>query len=544
VSARIVLATCIAASLALAPDAHAMGAVISSPPGASSTVSVRTAVAGASGRTARWASVEVRGSATKFVWILPARTGAFVDLASDAWLEALAAATAPRVVPPNVAPPCGIPGGDEVDGDFTHTVTAAPEDVAVAGDRASLDALLAGWGLEVTRDVAPALDASLAAGDSLVALLYAAPSAHVVTRTVRIVDDSPESIALGLVGSSTSPIAVTAYAFAPGGVSLAAASAVAIDPASILWRSDGTSTYAGARDQLLVANPGAWLFETGGHDTLFEASAVPGGDTVPALVSTYFFRASSYADATEAPSGCAQAASSWESSAATVASACPQGALAQVGQAGCAEVIGAGQIDPGSFRCGGVADDLAVALSGLAPSGTWVTRTLSTIAPSSFGQDVAVTPAATAPAYGPVVTASGYAEPCAYAGSSGSSSPSSGGGGGGGGGNGGGSSSGASPGDPGGDPGGAVAVASAATDVASAASDSCDSSSSGDPSSSDSCSGSSTDPGSSDSSSSGCDVSTRRHSPTSRLGLLLVALAAVARRRGRRKAPREVAASQ
>ena len=525
-----------------------MGAVISSPPGASSTVSVRTAVAGASGRTARWASVEVRGTATEFVWILPARTGAFVDLASDAWLEALGAATAPRVVPPNVTPPCGIAGGDEVDGDFTHATTAAPEAVAVVADRASLDASLAGWGFAVTSDIAPALDAALASGDALVALRYSAPSADVVTRTVRIVDDSAESISLELVGAGTSPVTVTAYAFVPGSATLGSATAVEMDPASILWRSNGTSTYTSARDALLAANPGAWLFETGGHDALFDAAAVPGGDKVSALATTYFSRASSYADATDAPDSCTQGAATWKSSASTVSAACPPGALARVGHAACAEVVGAGEIDPAFFRCGGIADDLAVALSGLAPGSTWITRVRGTLAPSSFGPDAPVAAGPALAAYGPVVTASGYAEPCVYSAGSGgtSSTPVIYGGGGGGG-----SSSGSAS-DPGGDPGAAVDNAAVAADVATAVVDGCSGSSSSDPGSTDSCSGNTTgssDPSSTDSSSgscggssptdgssssSGCDVSTRRHNPTSRLGLFLVALAALARRRARR----------
>jgi uncharacterized membrane protein YgcG len=553
-SARILVAAAFVAAVAIAPDAHAMGAVLTSPPGASSPVSVRIAVAGASGRTARWGSVEVRGSATKFAWLLPARTGAFVDLASDAWLEALGAATAPRVVPPNVTPPCGIPGGDEVDGDFTHTVTAAPDAVAVAPDRASLDTVLAGWGLAVTSDVAPPLDAALASGSSVVALLYSTPSADVVTRTVRIVDDSPETIPLGLVAAGSSPLDVTAYAFVAGGAALTSATAVTMDPAAILWRNDGTSTYASARDALLASTPGSWLFETGGQQAIFDSATVPGGDIVPPLAITYFFRAASYADATDAPDTCAQSADSWQSSAATLAPACPAGALARVGQATCAETVGTGEIDPSVLRCGGTADDLALALSGLTPGSTWITRVRSALAPSSFGKDVPIVPSQSSAPYGPVVTASAYAETCPSSSGSGGGSSSGGSSGtGGSGGSGSGSSGGPAqdPGtDPGSDPGGAsdVAAAAAASDIASAASDGCSGSSSD--GSGDSCSGNTTSSSdgtdsssgcsgsssSSDSSSSSCDVSTRRHNPTSRLGLLLVALAALVRRRARTSA--------
>jgi hypothetical protein len=544
----------VAGALTASSRADAMGAVVAAPAGASSAVSLRVAVASAAGRTAHWASIEATGDATALAWLIPARPGAALDLSSDAWFEALEAATAPRVVSPDVTPPCGIPGGVEVEGDFTHTATAAPEAVVVAADRPTLDAALATWGMALTSDLAPAVDAQLAAGNAMAALFYTNAAGTLRTRTVRVVDDSTPDVPLGLVTAGASPASVTAYSFGPGALQLAGLS-VAMDPAALVWRSDGTSTYAPVRDALLAANPGAWLFETGGHNILFDETNVPGGGPAPAFATSYYFRAASYGDATAAPDACSTQATAVAQSDSLVAPACPTGALARVGAAACVEVVGAGEIDPASLRCGGASDDLAIALSGLSPGQTWVTRTRSTIAASSRGSDIGVSVAGAAAPFGPVVDASSYAQACSpVAGSSGSSggTPTSGpgvtagGSSGGNGGSGGGSSSGPS-GDPGeGNPGVIVGGAVVASAAANATSDSggCggDSSSSGDSCSGDTssddgdsgggCSG--TGSGStSDSGSSDCRVGSGRRSAASRFLMLLVAMATFARRRSR-----------
>lgn len=498
----------------------------------------------------RWGSVEVRGTASSVAWLIPARQGAAVDLASDAWLEALEAASAPRVVPPDITPPCGIPGGVEVEGDFTHTVTAAPGTVAVAQERSTLDATLAGFGLSLTSNIAPSVDAVFAAGDAVVALIYTDVSSDLVTKTVRVVDTSPSSLPLALLESATTPVSITAFAFGDGSVAVGELPPMSMNASAVVWRSDGTSSYPSVRDGLLAASPGAWLFETGGHELVFDGMPVPGGTTTPALSSSYFFRAASYADATGAPDSCTNDTSVVAQSDATVAAACPGGSLARVGSTACQEIVGAGEIDPSTLRCGGIADDLAMALSGLSPGRTWITRVRGSLAPWSSGQDTTLTATTAAGPYGPVVTASGYAEPCSAApgsttgtgttSSSGQTSGSSGGGGGGGGGgNGNGNEGSGSTGDPGGSGGGALIGVSAAQTVAAAA-DSTDGCSGDSSDSSDSCSGdtSSSDDasgcdGSAADGSSGCDVSAHRHSYGSRIALALVALAAFARRRHR-----------
>lgn len=549
VSPRIAAAAVAALTLTASPPALALGAIVTAPAGASSAVAVREAISAGAGRTVRWGSVEVRGTASTVAWLVPARPGAALDLASDAWLEALDAASAPRVVPPDIDPPCGIPGGVDVEGQFTHAVTTPPGATAIAADRATLDAALGTYGLAVTSDLAPSIDAAFAAGSWMVALVYTQVPTDMVARTVRVVDTSPEGFSLSLVEAGATPLSITAFAFGTGSVSVGELPPLAMDALAVVWDDDGTSSYAAVRDSLLAANPGAWLFETGGNGIIFQGLPVPGGNPTPAASTSYYFRAAGYADTTSDADTCNDDAAAVAHSDSTVAPACPPGALARVGDtSGCQEIVGAGEIDPSELRCGGIVDDLAMALSGLAPAQTWLTRVRGSLAPATLGQDASVTAATAAGAYGPVVTASAYAEPCTAPGSSsGSTQPggssgavggSSGAPGGGNGGNAGGSGTGG-----GGGAGVVLGVTSAAAAVANASSDSSDGcggdssdgssdSCSGDTSSSDDSSGGGGCDGSSDDSGS-CNVGPRRHSPASRAGLLLAAFAALARRRTR-----------
>lgn len=497
-------------SLLAAPaTARAMGAIVSSPPGASSAVAVRVAVAArdeAGAPTAKWASVTVQGSATAFAWIVPARPGALLQLSPDAWFEALEQATAPRVVPPDATPPCDIPGAAEVEGSFTPTATTAPEAVAIATERATLDAALASWGLSVSPELSPDIDAVLASGSDLVAMLFTQASETVVTRTFRVVDDAPLAVPLSLMTGGDNAVQVTAFALRSASPAFGEQSDLTIDPGNISWRSDGTSTYASARDAMLEANPGRWLLETSGPTLVSTPTALPDGSTVPSLTAAY------------------------------------DSLLANAG-------------DAGTF------DDLAVALgtvddaggSGAGMAGeSWLARGRTIIPAGSLGQDAPVTTGGSSDAIGPVVTAAGYEQTCEASApppqQQGNSS----------GGNGGASSNQGT-----GSGAGAVDLGASAASAAADSTDSCggdstdssgdgcggDTSTSTDGSSSDSssgCSGSSTDSsgdsgggcsGSTDSSSSsGCSMEHAgrgrpRGSRTSRFLVFLAALGALWRRR-------------
>ena len=408
------VATCLSgACVAVATNARAMGALVSSPPGAAEVVEAKVAVSSEQSRTARWASLHVKGTATAFAWIVPVTPSAFVDWASDAWMESLAAATTPHVVPPEVLPPCNILGGDDVSGGFSHVPTTAPDAVSTVADRAGLDALLASWGLAVPSELAPGLDGAAAQGQSFVALFYAGGKGDVVTRTLRVVDASVESLPLSLLRGANEGTSVTAYILSPSNVALGDVPLFTLDPRTVVWQSDGTSTYATASQALLAANPGGWLVETSGHSPIFQATAVPGGDVVSALSDSYFFRAGAYGDATEDVSSCTATVDALAANADPIAPACAPGSLAQVGvMTPCTETVGPGALPPASFVCGGVASDLALGLSGLSPAQATITRARTFLASNAPGSDLAIQSAPASMPVGPVVVASSYAETC------------------------------------------------------------------------------------------------------------------------------------
>lgn len=531
------------AMLATSFDARAMGAIVTSPAGASTTTEVRVAVSSTGTRTSRWASIRVHGDATTFAWVIPVKTDAFADLASDAWLESLAEATVPRVVPPDRSPPCG-PGGVEVEGSLAHDVTTPPDAAVVAADDAALASTLSGWGLSLTSDLATLVAEAGTQGDAFLVLRYTNAPPDVVTRTVRIVDTSPATIALGLTQGS-SPVDVTAYAFTRGGASVGA-SALVLEPSLVLWLADGTSTYAAVRDTLLMSSPGGWLVETAGQGPIFGGET--GAVAVPALVPTYFALASGYGDAASTESSCTASADTVSTSSSSVALACPPGTLAKAAEASCEGIVESGVIAPDTLRCGGIADDLALALSGLTPAGAWLTRARSVVAQATFGADAPVVPGAAVAPEGPVVTCAGYDDTCGGANAGAGTPP--------GGGTTGSTSSSGSGGANGGssNPGGGGGVGSAVGSVAGAAldssSDGCGGNSSddgsgdscgGDTSGSDDSSGGGDCSGSSASSSDDCRLAaqgsggsqSKKRAPTSRALLALVALAALARRRTR-----------
>jgi hypothetical protein len=77
-----------------------------------STLDLAIAVARTPYGMIRWSRVSVAGPG-RVLWLVPARPGAAIDWAPQAWLDALDEATAPRVIPPTATPPGGMQRGAE-----------------------------------------------------------------------------------------------------------------------------------------------------------------------------------------------------------------------------------------------------------------------------------------------------------------------------------------------------------------------------------------------------------------------------------------------
>jgi Uncharacterized protein conserved in bacteria (DUF2330) len=407
------------ASLAiLSPrDARAAGAVVGKE-GETVTVSTaRVAVATTPARTTLWAQVAVTGASAGFVWILPVRSGARIDLGSDAWLDALDAATSPVVLPPSTAAPntCDAGLSPQQLPPASSPRSGLPSATGLFTDPVALQSFVTGAGYAIPAGLTSALGPVFADG-AVIASTYATASQPV--RTLRVVDSGPPLLPFALTGVLESTTQATAFVVASAGAA-AGSSPLTLDPSHVLWVSDGLSSFVQARANLLGAWQGTrWLTESAAPGLLFDGAALGSGATLPAVVGQYFSLARAYGDATGDPTECATAALSGQSDSDPYVAACPVGTLGIVpgpspcstGADGDASTGPDGGAPIDALFCGGSADDAALAVAGLAAPGIWVSR-IEGIVTQATASDVPLSIAVTPPS-SPVVTAGGYESTC------------------------------------------------------------------------------------------------------------------------------------
>ena len=206
----------------------------------------RVAVATTPERSALWAQVAVTGASAGFVWILPVRPGARIDLGSDAWLDALDAATSPVVLPPSTATPntCDVGLSPQHLPPAASAQSSLPGAIGLFTDPAALESFVTAAGFAIPPDLASALG-SVFAGGAVIASTYAAADRPV--RTLRIVDSGPPLLPFALTGVPGSTTQATAFVMASAGAT-AGSSPLTLDPSRVLWASDGLSSFVQARD--------------------------------------------------------------------------------------------------------------------------------------------------------------------------------------------------------------------------------------------------------------------------------------------------------
>jgi hypothetical protein len=524
--------------------ARAAGAVLGHPGETPTLKSVRVAVAIAPGRSTLWAQVSVAGASSGFAWLLPVRPGARIDLASDAWLDALDAATIPVLLEPSGSGDAGTTcdaGAPDIAPATTSPQSMRPAATGVFADAATLGTFLAGSGYALPDDLANRLATFFASGSAVLAETYSSDA--LPARTTRITDTGPPILPFAWSGPAAAITPVTAFVVASAAAT-AGTSPLGLDPATLVWAPDDASTYANAAQVLLVQAAGArWLTESAQPGILFQGAALAPLVSLPAVVPGYFQLAAAYGDGPDDAATCAAAADAAQVDAGPFGSVCPPGALGVVaGPSPCSPAAddagdegGNDASDEGAESvvgpCG-TEDDAALALASLGPSGVWVTRVAGVLETAS-ANDVAVS-AETGPVVPSIVVAGGptvgctpspaASSPPAASNDLGSVTPStpyyppaSGG-----------SSSSA--------PGVASGVADGCGSAAGVSSDNC---SNDDPSSGDGtdAAGSgcgSADPGGDDCAAAG-RTRTRGRSPFSRIVVVMVSAAAIARRRDRRR---------
>ena len=377
----------------LSGHARAAGAWISS--GSLEPIEQRVAVAVGPDRTTLWTSLRFDAAAGAVGIIVPAPPGSSLDFSSDAWFEALEVATAPRVFPPaDESPYCPGQSGPaavfDIAGQVAHTKSLPVDDVAVLDDAGAV----ALWAAKSGLDLTPALATSLGAlgGVRFVAVRFVAEGGPAITRTIRVaMPGAAPLLPLALTRAGATPLLVTSFTIGAGRAAAAGSVDAAISPSDLAWDAKAKkSNYLDARAALLAAEgSSASLTECAGAAPLAtNVSIADGTASIDGLVTAFFERASAYGDGQADPTSCIASAAVALTSSSPVAASCPRADLGVVDPApSCVETVPIGGVDPAKLRCGGVADDLAVALSGLYPTGAWITRQSSQLPAGKAGVD-------------------------------------------------------------------------------------------------------------------------------------------------------------
>ncbi len=355
-------------------------------------VEQRVAIAAGPTRTVVWSSLRFQGSAAVAL-VVPAADGAVVDLASDAWFEALEANTAPRVVPPTGGDAC--PGTQgfttfELIGDTEHRATTAPDEVTVLADATSVDAWAAQRGIPVD----PGLDATMRslAPAHFVVLTFPPRANGGTTATVRVTTPGPDlRVPLSLTHATGQDLMVTTFVLAQGRTSLVPETPVSIPSDALAWfAATGHSSYASAREQALVLSNEATLTESAGHEGLGNDRPFSSGlEQIDSLVRTYMDRGAAYDPGAFDLSACELTAAETFNTFEPVAESCPAGEVATIGTPpACAEGAGPGKTPPADLRCGTFLDDLALGLEGMRPAKVWLTRETLLVESGHAGLDL------------------------------------------------------------------------------------------------------------------------------------------------------------
>lgn len=377
----------------LSGHARAAGAWISS--GALEPIEQRVAVSVGPDRTTLWTSLRFDAAAGNVGIVVPAPAGSSLDFSSDAWFEALEVATAPRVFPPlDESPYCPGQSGPatifDIAGQIAHTKSLPVDDVAVLDDAGAV----ALWAAKSGLDLSPELATSLGAlgGVRFVAVRFVAPGGPAITRTLRVaMPGAAPLLPLALTRAGAKPLLITSFTIGAGRAAASGSVDVTIPPADLAWNAKTKkSNYLDARAAILAAEGSdASLVECAGAAPLTTNVSIAGGTaSIDGLVTAFFDRAAAYGDSLADPTSCIAGAAVALTSSSPVAASCPRADLGVIDPAApCVETVQGGGVDPAKLRCGGVADDLAVALSGLYPTDAWLTRRSSQIPAGKPGVD-------------------------------------------------------------------------------------------------------------------------------------------------------------
>lgn len=446
------------ASLLAARDARACGGCLhpeDQPPEQASVVLMhRMALSISPDVSVLWDQVQYTGSPSEFAWVLPVKPGARVEVASDAWFEALEAATAVRVTPPTIqcvtrsfdegsygysgcgpglAAGCGASEAGMEGREVTEISEIAPpeEPVSVVHKESAgpyeavtlhsdVPGALTTWltenGYAIDPTIQPIIDDYAANGFDFIALRLLPDAGVQQMKPVRVIQPGAvTTLPLRMVAAGTgATVGMTLFVITEGRYRASNFSEAFLPSAdSVTWDFfSQLSSFSILRQQALAnAGGAAWLTSYAQPGALFSPATNPATGT-PVQYVTGLGAAPTIADAFmdqafangETELTCAGIFDQIALSGDRVVDPCPPDG------GPCAE-IGPNELDSRYFACGPL-QDLAVALVGLHPRDVWITRLEAELPREALANDLELAPATQQPVSNLLVAGSFTNPPC------------------------------------------------------------------------------------------------------------------------------------
>ncbi len=372
-------------------------------------------------QTVLWDQVQFAGNPEDFAWVLPVRPGAYLEVASDAFLEALTAATSARVSPPPLAcdsgsfqgcgqqarralPPvsafacaadeAGVEPMDSQEPDpitVVHQGSAGPYETVTL--HADVPGVLTQWlqdnGYAIADDVQPIVDQYQLDGYDFIALRLAPEQGVQQMKPVRVVmPGAVTRLPLRMVAAGTGAnVALTLLVIGEGRWNVQNFPSAEIDRSQLVWRFGVASSNYDALYQLARQRDGGrtWVTTYAYPGTLLSPTANPltgtpifyaAGGAASRTIAEAFARQGA-ANGETADLGCVDRFRAHADSDRVVAPACDE--------VDC-EVPDA-FIDAAELRCGEL-DDLALALTGMRPRDVWLTRLEADLPRAALAEDL------------------------------------------------------------------------------------------------------------------------------------------------------------
>ena len=390
-------------------------------------------------QTVLWDQVQYAGAPADFAWVLPVKAGARLEVASDAWFEALDAATASRVSAPQLAcatpdfgndsgmgcagPPgaagCSADSSDSAAGGPLFEGPPPPDPVTVVHEGSvgpyetvtlhsdvpgALSAWLVEHGYAIDADIQPVVDAYGAEAFDFIALRLSPQAGVQQMRPVRVVQPGAvPTLPLRMVAAGTGAnVELTLFVLGEARWTTKNFPAAIVDPSAVQWDfATSASSYSSQRAAALMGSGDGrtWLTSYAVHGSLLGPvpNAVTGGSTVylagGAATTTIAdaFVQQALANGETQGGGCAAYAAAAATSNKLVVEPCPPdgGPCATLGES---ELAAESFVCPPGYASDVPLDDLAVAMTGMHPRDLWLTRLEANLPRAALATDLELEP--------------------------------------------------------------------------------------------------------------------------------------------------------